>query len=96
MENQHRKINGYRELCQEEIDLMNKVKALGVGIESVLIEVSNHIKAQRDGVYKAGGIPLVEARMDNATPERFLALAKTDLQTALMYATRAVAQPEFF
>ena len=28
MENQHRKINGYRELSQEEIDAMNKSKAL--------------------------------------------------------------------
>lgn len=30
MENQHRKIKGYKELTQEQIDLMNKVKELGV------------------------------------------------------------------
>ncbi|PHM69285.1 DUF7681 family protein [Xenorhabdus kozodoii] len=29
MENQHRKITGYRELNQDEIDWMNKIKALG-------------------------------------------------------------------
>lgn len=29
MENQHRKIKGYRELTQEEIDLMNEIKMLG-------------------------------------------------------------------
>ena len=29
MENQHRKIKGYRELSQEEIDLMNHIKAKG-------------------------------------------------------------------
>lgn len=29
MENQHRKITGYRELSQEEIDLMNEIKAKG-------------------------------------------------------------------
>lgn len=28
MENQHKKITGYRELSQEEIDLMNEGKAL--------------------------------------------------------------------
>lgn len=28
MENQHQKIKGYRELSQEEIDLMNESKAL--------------------------------------------------------------------
>lgn len=30
MENQHKKIKGYRELTQVEIDLMNEVKAKGV------------------------------------------------------------------
>lgn len=29
MENQHRKIAGYRELSQTEIDLMNDIKAAG-------------------------------------------------------------------
>lgn len=29
MENQHRKITGYRDLTQEEIDLMNEIKAKG-------------------------------------------------------------------
>lgn len=29
MDNQHRKISGYRELSQEEIDLMNEIKAFG-------------------------------------------------------------------
>jgi hypothetical protein len=29
MENQHRKIKGYRELSQEEIDLMNEIKSKG-------------------------------------------------------------------
>ena len=30
MENQHRKIKGYRELTQEEVDLINEVKQKGV------------------------------------------------------------------
>lgn len=29
MENQHRQIKGYRELSQDEIDLMNEIKAKG-------------------------------------------------------------------
>ena len=29
MENQHEKIKGYRDLSQEEIDLMNEVKNIG-------------------------------------------------------------------
>ena len=96
MDNQHRKISGYRELSKEEIALMNEVKALGVQIENVLLTVGNHILAQRDASRIQGGVPSVDARMNNATPERFLATAKTQIQTGLMLATRAVAQPEFF
>lgn len=29
MDNQHRQITGYRELSQQEIDLMNRIKAMG-------------------------------------------------------------------
>lgn len=91
MENQHRKISGYRELNQVEIDLMNKVKALGPQIESVILEVQAHVEQQR-----ASADLETSARLLDATPERFAALAKTDFQTALMCLTRAVAQPTFF
>ena len=37
MENQHRKIAGYRELSQEEIDLMNRIKGLA-GLTGTLVE----------------------------------------------------------
>lgn len=30
MDNQHRQIKGYRELSQQEIDLMNEIKSKGV------------------------------------------------------------------
>lgn len=32
MENQHRQIKGYRELSQFEIDTMNSIKEMGVGL----------------------------------------------------------------
>ena len=32
MDNQHRQIKGYRELSQEEIDLMNEIKVKGAEI----------------------------------------------------------------
>jgi hypothetical protein len=99
LENQHRKISGYRELSQEEINLMNEVKALGVAQEAVLKKVEAHIAGQRTDCEMTSNMNTkqkIETRMDNATPERFLSLAKTEFQTGLMYATRAVAQPEFF
>jgi len=39
MDNQHRKIQGYRELSQEEIDLMNQIKAKGINLG----ELVNHL-----------------------------------------------------
>lgn len=36
MENQHRKITGYRELSQEEIDLMNAIKSHGEALGSLV------------------------------------------------------------
>lgn len=40
MENQHRKIAGYRELNQGEIDLMNKVKKMGIELEHLVEDIS--------------------------------------------------------
>lgn len=39
MENQHRKITGYRELDEDEIARMNRIKALGEEIEEVVADV---------------------------------------------------------
>ena len=36
MENQHRKIKGYRELSQEEIDLMNEIKLKGAELGNLV------------------------------------------------------------
>ena len=36
MKNQHRQITGYRDLSQEEIDLMNRVKDAGAGLENLI------------------------------------------------------------
>lgn len=95
MENQHRKITGYRELSQEEIDLMNKIKSLGPQIEDIIEEVRlfilNKSQAARNTLDTE-----TQDRLRDATPERFSALAKTEFQTGLMYLTRAVAQPTFF
>ena len=36
MENQHRQIKGYRELTQQEIDLMNEIKTKGVELGALV------------------------------------------------------------
>jgi uncharacterized protein YjgD (DUF1641 family) len=42
MENQHRKITGYRELSQEDIDLMNKIKEIGIELSSLIQSVTDN------------------------------------------------------
>jgi NTP pyrophosphatase (non-canonical NTP hydrolase) len=74
MENQHRKISGYRELTAEEIAAMNALKKAGAELGDVLTAVS-----QIAGV-----------------DQRCVAIARTELQTGLMWAVRAVARPEGF
>lgn len=82
MENQHRKISGYRELSQEEIDLMNEIKAHGRELGRLINRVNN---------VNAG-----DEKARDSEAFRWSAIAKTDLQTGIMALTRAVAKPEFF
>ena len=101
MENQHRKITGYRELNAEEIALMNELKELGPKLESVIIKVQEHVKKQRDNcciVEQTKEIIDQETydRLNDATHERFTAMAKTEFKTCLMYLVLAVAQPTTF
>ena len=41
MENQHKKIKGYRDLTQEEIDLMNEVKIKGAKLGAIIEKLDN-------------------------------------------------------
>ena len=42
MDNQHRKIKGYRELNQDEIDTMNEVKAMGIKLGELVEKLENN------------------------------------------------------
>jgi hypothetical protein len=80
MENQHRKITGYRELTQDEIDRMNEAKALaeqcGKLIEGLRIDNANT------------GNHLIDLR--------WLAIAETHLQQGFMAMVRSIAKPMTF
>ena len=96
MENQHRKIKGYRELSQEEIDLMNRIKTNGAELMELQAELVAHIKTKRQACVMAPvAVPDQDEldRMDAAEPERWAAIGKTDIQTGIMALVRAVAQP---
>ena len=41
MDNQHKKIKGYRDLSQEEIDIMNEIKEVGEKVGELVHKVMN-------------------------------------------------------
>lgn len=101
MENQHRKIKGYRELSQEEIDMMNSIKAKGVELLALQnrLEAKLHFELERlksktepDDASTEDFDELM--RFVAAEPQRWAAIGKTDIQTGIMALVRAVAQPE--
>jgi hypothetical protein len=85
MENQHRKITGYRELTEADIALMNKIKAQGEATRELIAEVNANTAANN----VVHGTPDSEAN-------RWAAVAKTQLQQGYMALTRAVALPTTF
>lgn len=74
MDNQHRKIGGYRELDQSPIDLINQIKSNGNELGEAVAVIEQ--------------IPDID--------KRAVAIAKTHLQTGLMWLIRAIAKPEGF
>ena len=48
MENQHRKIAGYRELSPEEVDLMNRIKARGAELVALQAELIGRLDTDRE------------------------------------------------
>lgn len=98
MNNQHRKIKGYRELSQEEIDLMNRIKAEGVRLQALIVDLRQHVTNQFTARNEMEKVESEEelCRLHAATPYNWINVAEMELQTALMKLTRSVAQPTFF
>ncbi|EPK3000480.1 DUF7681 family protein [Klebsiella pneumoniae] len=109
MENQHRKISGYRELSPEEIDLMNRIKAKGAEMLALVAELQGRLSTDHEvklasasseesktgsDAYQGASAEAVELRrFIAAEPECWAALGKTNIQTGIMALVRAVAQP---
>ena len=88
MDNQHRKIKGYRELNQYEINLMNEIKDMGGRLDELIENVNYMNRSAADETMKQ--------QVESSQAFRWAAEAKTDLQKGLMSLTRAVAKPDFF
>jgi len=108
MQNQHQKIKGYRDLYQEEIDLMNRIKEKGAELLALQDELANRLNtdfevkqvAARNSQLAPNDFASPECqeleRFKAAQPQRWAAIGKTDIQTGIMALVRAVAQPTSF
>jgi len=100
-------ITGYRALTDVEVALINQIKAKGAEIEALCAQVDAHINTQYDAAFDIGceeGSTNVEMdaceaevnRLDSTQPAAWAAEARINFQKALMFLTRAVAQPTSF
>ena len=89
MENQHRKIAGYGELSQDDIDLINEIKQAEARTLALHAKVAQRVV---DQLRTASQEEL--ARIHAAEAPRWAAIAKTDIQTGFMALMRSVAQPQ--
>ena len=79
MDNQHKKITGYWDLSQAEIDLMNEIKAK----EREVADLFRRIGDVHDNIV-----------FHNGEGTRQLSIARTEFESAFMRMVRAVARPE--
>lgn len=80
MDNQHQKITGYRDLSQEEIDLMNEIKAESERLGALCAKLTD--------TYGASGPKIPDGR--------WVSIGKTHLQQGIMALVRSVAKPTTF
>lgn len=86
MDNQHQKITGYRDLSQEEIDLMNEGKALAEQCGAYIAKLKSFHDS--DGGCAIGS----SLHLD----QRWISIGATDLQRGFMAVIRGIAQPTTF
>lgn len=81
VDNQHKKITGYRDLSEAEIALINEGKALSetVGVFMEKLEKSDFAQTR-----------------EQEPDRRWLAIARTDLQKGFMALIRSIAKPTTF
>lgn len=98
MDNQHQKIKGYRELNQDEIDLMNEIKEHGEVTKKLLQKVVDLRSEQQDSVLEAIPEPANSKLVLDQVEEsiRCINVAAEALQTGQMWFVRAIALPDSF
>lgn len=88
MKDQHKLIGGYRDLTQEEIDLINEIKQKEAEVLDLAMRVGHRVILQWQSS------PDEAARADNSDADFWVGDACSTLQKGFMFLVRAVAQPQ--
>lgn len=88
MDNQHKKISGYRDLTQDEIDLMNEAKALEAKCLALHTKIVARLADQEASTNEE------RQRVGVAQANRWAAIGRTDIETGFMALVRSIAQPQ--
>ncbi|WP_322070966.1 Acb2/Tad1 domain-containing protein [Paraburkholderia bannensis] len=101
MDNQHKQIKGYRDLSQQEIDLMNEIKVKGQELIDLADRLLGRCAQQFNDTFNASRAATSDdsterseyERLINANPTQWALDGKNDVQVGVMKLVRAVAQP---
>lgn len=87
MENQHRKITGYRDLTPAEVALMNQIKESAEYVAELVrqLDAAQYVIGQHE-----------HGDLIGTADHRWLAIGRTQLQQGFMALTRAIAKPTTF
>lgn len=94
MENQHRKITGYRELTQEDIDLINEIKAQGESLDKLVARITSMLNVQVPDLFDESSDTSDYDTWHES--KQWLYEGKLSLKKGLMFLTCAVARPTSF
>jgi hypothetical protein len=94
MDNQHKKIKGYRDLSQAEVDLMNEIKEKAEDVGLLVERVSKLREIQLAKYLNKDAPNLGIDKINEAI--RCVSISKPELQTGFMWLVRAVALPDSF
>ena len=99
MDNQHKLIAGYRDLTEDEIALMNEVKAKAEEVGQLVEKLREKlapVEADMAPVQVGGETVMAVVGFESFEAQRWLTIGQDHLQQGFMALTRAVARPTTF
>lgn len=99
MDNQHQKITDYRDLTEQEIALMNEIKAKAAEVGELHTKLQQSLlppAVEGQEVDMPCGCAVLEVPLGEYETDRWLRIGQDHLQQGFMALTRAVARPTSF